>query len=140
MIVLRSPKGWTGPKEVDGKKVEDFWRSHQVPIANARGDAAHRKMLEEWMRGYRPEELFDDDGALMPELEGIARRRRTKRMGATPYANGGLLRRDLALPDWKSLCARRRAPRRDDRARRPASWAPICATSSASMPRRAISV
>ena len=72
MIVLRSPKGWIGPKVVDGKKVEDFWRSHQVPIANARGDAAHRKMLEEWMRGYRPEELFDADGALKPELKESA--------------------------------------------------------------------
>ena len=102
MIVLRSPKGWTGPKEVDGKKVEDFWRSHQVPIANARGNAAHRKMLEEWMRGYRPEELFDADGALKPELRALPPEG-TKRMGATPYANGGLLRRDLALPDWKSF-------------------------------------
>jgi xylulose-5-phosphate/fructose-6-phosphate phosphoketolase len=102
MIVLRSPKGWTGPKEVDGKKVEDFWRSHQVPIANARGDAAHRKMLEEWMRGYRPEELFDAGGALKPELKSLPPKG-TKRMGATPYANGGLLRRDLALPDWKSF-------------------------------------
>jgi xylulose-5-phosphate/fructose-6-phosphate phosphoketolase len=102
MIVLRSPKGWTGPKEVDGKKVEDFWRSHQVPIANARGDAAHRKMLEEWMRGYRPEELFDAGGALKPELKSLPPEG-TKRMGATPYANGGLLRRDLALPDWKSF-------------------------------------
>jgi xylulose-5-phosphate/fructose-6-phosphate phosphoketolase len=102
MIVLRSPKGWTGPKVVDGKKVEDFWRSHQVPIANARGDTAHRKMLEEWMRGYRPEELFDADGALKPELK-VLLPEGTKRMGATPYANGGLLRRDLALPDWKSF-------------------------------------
>ena len=102
MIVLRSPKGWTGPKEVDGKKVEDFWRSHQVPVSNARGDAAHRKILEEWMRSYRPDELFDEDGRLRPELVALAPQGK-KRMGALPHANGGLLRRDLVLPDWKSL-------------------------------------
>ena len=101
MIVLRSPKGWTGPKAVDGLKVEDFWRSHQVPIANARGDSAHREMLEEWMRSYRPEELFDADGAPKPELKSLAPKG-NKRMGATPYANGGLLRRDLVLPDWRA--------------------------------------
>ena len=99
MIVLRSPKGWTGPKEVDGKKVEGFWRSHQVPVSNARGDAGHRKILEDWMRSYRPEELFDANGRLRPELAGLAPRG-NKRMGAIPYANGGLLKRDLVLPDW----------------------------------------
>jgi len=101
MIVLRSPKGWTGPKAVDGLKVEDFWRSHQVPISISRCDAAHREMLEEWMRGYRPEELFDADGAPKPELKSLAPKG-NKRMGATPYANGGLLRRDLVLPDWRA--------------------------------------
>ncbi|MEZ5783686.1 MAG: phosphoketolase family protein [Rhizobiaceae bacterium] len=102
MIILRSPKGWTGPKEVDGKKVEGFWRSHQVPVSNARGDDAHRKILEDWMRSYRAEELFDANGSLMPELKALAPEG-TKRMGATPYANGGLLKRDLVLPDWKSM-------------------------------------
>jgi xylulose-5-phosphate/fructose-6-phosphate phosphoketolase len=102
MIVLRSPKGWTGPKEVDGKKVEDFWRSHQVPVSNARGDAAHRKILEEWMRGYRPDELFDQDGRLRPELAALAPEGE-KRMGALPHANGGVLKRELVLPDWKDL-------------------------------------
>lgn len=101
MIVLRSPKGWTGPKEVDGQKVEDFWRSHQVPVSNARGDAAHRKVLEDWMRSYRPEDLFDVDGRLLPELAALAPRG-DKRMGASPFANGGLLKQDLVLPDWKS--------------------------------------
>ena len=139
MIVLRSPKGWTGPKEVDGKKVEGFWRSHQVPVANARGDAAHRAMLEEWMRSYRPEELFDADGALMPELAALAPAGE-RRMGANPHANGGLLQRELALPDWKRFALDVAAARRRRPARRPASWAPICATSSASTPRRAISV
>ena len=102
MIVLRSPKGWTGPKEVDGKKVEDFWRSHQVPVSNARGDAAHRQILEDWLRSYRPQELFDGDGRLLPELALLAPGG-DKRMGALPHANGGVLKKDLVLPDWKSL-------------------------------------
>ncbi len=101
MIVLRSPKGWTGPKVVDGQKVEGFWRSHQVPVSNARGDAAHRGILEDWMRSYRPQDLFDADGRLLPELAALAPRG-DKRMGASPYANGGLLKQDLVLPDWKS--------------------------------------
>jgi xylulose-5-phosphate/fructose-6-phosphate phosphoketolase len=98
MIVLRSPKGWTGPKIVDGKRVEGFWRAHQVPIANARGDAGHLKLLEEWMRGYDPEDLFDHDGRLKPELAALAPTG-DRRMGANPHANGGLLRRELLLPD-----------------------------------------
>lgn len=102
MIVLRSPKGWTGPKEVDGEKVEDFWRSHQVPVSNARGNAAHRKILEDWMRGYRPEELFDANGRLLPEIAALAPEGK-KRMGALPHANGGLLKQDLRLPDWKKF-------------------------------------
>jgi xylulose-5-phosphate/fructose-6-phosphate phosphoketolase len=101
MIVLRSPKGWTGPKEVDGKKVEGFWRSHQVPVANARGDEAHLRVLEEWMRSYRPEELFDESGRLTPELRALAPSGE-RRMGANPHANGGLLRRDLAMPDHRA--------------------------------------
>ncbi|RWP85794.1 MAG: phosphoketolase family protein [Mesorhizobium sp.] len=102
MIVLRSPKGWTGPREVDGEKVEGFWRSHQVPVSNARGNEGHRKILENWMRSYEPGELFDESGHLLPELAALAPTG-TKRMGASPYANGGLLKRDLVLPDWKSL-------------------------------------
>jgi xylulose-5-phosphate/fructose-6-phosphate phosphoketolase len=98
MIVLRSPKGWTGPKEVDGKKVEDFWRSHQVPVDNARSNQAHRAILEQWMRSYRPEELFDDSGKLRPELAALAPAG-TRRMGANPHANGGVLKRDLRLPE-----------------------------------------
>jgi hypothetical protein len=96
------PEGWTGPKEVDGQKVEDFWRSHQVPVSNGRGDAAHRKILEEWMRGYRPDELFDENGRLRPELTALAPEGE-KRMGALSHANGGVLKRDLLLPDWKEL-------------------------------------
>jgi xylulose-5-phosphate/fructose-6-phosphate phosphoketolase len=99
MIVLRSPKGWTGPKEVDGKKVEGFWRSHQVPISNPRGNAAHLQLLEEWMRSYQPETLFDETGRLRPELQALAPVG-TRRMGANPHANGGVLKRELELPDY----------------------------------------
>ncbi|NRP72463.1 Xylulose-5-phosphate phosphoketolase [Ensifer psoraleae] len=97
MIVLRSPKGWTGPKEVDGKMVENFWRSHQVPVANCREDGNHRKILEDWMRSYAPEELFDENGRLKPELRALAPVG-ARRMGANPHANGGLLRRELKTP------------------------------------------
>ncbi|MCW1752431.1 phosphoketolase family protein [Rhizobium acaciae] len=98
MIVLRSPKGWTGPKEVDGKRVEGFWRAHQVPVSNCREDDSHRKILEDWMRGYDPEDLFGSDGRLKPELRALAPVGE-RRMGANPHANGGLLRRELDVPD-----------------------------------------
>ncbi|MCB1446710.1 MAG: phosphoketolase family protein [Rhizobiaceae bacterium] len=97
MIVLRSPKGWTGPKEVDGRKVEGFWRAHQVPVANCRGDAGHRLILENWMRSYDPEDLFDADGRLKVELRALAPAG-DRRMGANPHANGGILRKPLSLP------------------------------------------
>jgi xylulose-5-phosphate/fructose-6-phosphate phosphoketolase len=100
LIVLRTPKGWTGPSEVDGLPVEDTWRSHQVPIAEARSDAGHRRQLEEWMRSYRPEELFDDDGRPKQELLDLVPAG-ARRMGSNPHANGGLLRRDLDLPDFR---------------------------------------
>ena len=98
MIVLRSPKGWTGPKEVDGKKVEGFWRSHQVPVSNCRENDGHRKILEDWMRSYDPEDLFGADGRLKPELRALAPAGE-RRMGANPHANGGLLRKELDVPD-----------------------------------------
>jgi xylulose-5-phosphate/fructose-6-phosphate phosphoketolase len=100
MIVLRSPKGWTGPDEVDGLKVEGSWRSHQVPFANARGDAAHREVLEQWLRSYRPEELFDPTGAPVPEVRGL-HPAGERRMSANPHANGGALLRDLRMPDFR---------------------------------------
>ncbi len=100
MIILRSPKGWTGPKEVDGKRTEDFWRSHQVPISEARESPEHIKILEQWMKSYRPEELFEENGRFKPELEEIAPAG-TRRMSANPHANGGLLLRDLILPDFR---------------------------------------
>lgn len=102
MIVLRSPKGWTGPKTVDGKRVEGFWRAHQVPVSNARTDEGHRKVLEDWMRSYRPETLFDETGRLRPELAALAPTGR-RRMSANPHANGGLLRRELRCPRWQDF-------------------------------------
>ena len=100
MIVLRTPKGWTGPKVVDGLPVEGTWRSHQVPLADTRANAEHRRQLEEWLRSYRPEELFDAEGALVPELRALAPEG-DRRMSANPHANGGLLLRDLELPDFR---------------------------------------
>ncbi|NUT91963.1 MAG: phosphoketolase family protein, partial [Saccharothrix sp.] len=97
MIVLRSPKGWTGPSEVDGVPVEGTWRSHQVPLAGVRDNPEHLRLLEQWLRSYRPEELFDGHGRPKPELLELSPAG-DKRMGATPHANGGLLLRELRLP------------------------------------------
>jgi len=99
-IVLRTPKGWTGPKEVDGHQVEGTWRAHQVPMAEVRTNPGHLALLESWMRSYRPEELFDSAGALVPELAQLAPRDH-RRMGANPHANGGLLLRELRLPEFR---------------------------------------
>ena len=100
MIVLRSPKGWTGPKYADGKKIEGTFRAHQVPLSSPGTNPEHLKMLEEWMRSYKPEELFDEKGALKKEIAEIAPKG-TKRMGANPNANGGLLLKELKLPDFR---------------------------------------
>ena len=102
MIVLRSPKGWTGPKEVDGLKVEGFWRAHQVPIAHPKDNPTHLALLEAWMRSYAPEELFDQAGQLIPELQALSPKG-DRRMGANPHANGGLLKRELKLPDFRTF-------------------------------------
>ncbi len=99
MIVLRSPKGWTGPKEVDGKQTEGSWRSHQVPFSDMSAKAGHLKLLEDWMKSYKPEELFDETGRLIPELAALAPTG-DRRMGMNPHANGGLLLRDLKMPDF----------------------------------------
>jgi xylulose-5-phosphate/fructose-6-phosphate phosphoketolase len=101
MIVFRSPKGWTGPKEVDGLPVEGTFRSHQVPITDPASNSAHLKQLEEWLKSYRPQELFDDKGKLKPELQELAPSGE-KRMGANPHANGGLLLNDLKMPDFRN--------------------------------------
>jgi xylulose-5-phosphate/fructose-6-phosphate phosphoketolase len=100
MIVMRTPKGWTGPKKVDGEQVEGTWRSHQVPLAETHDNPEHRAQLEEWLRSYRPDELFDADGALRPELRALTPSG-NRRMSANPHANGGLLLRDLDLPDFR---------------------------------------
>ena len=101
MIVLRSPKGWTGPKEIKGHKVEGSWRSHQVPFSDVRDNPANLKVLEDWMRSYKPEELFDANGRLVPELQALAPKG-NRRMSANPHANGGLLRKELKLPDFRN--------------------------------------
>ncbi|MEE9219280.1 MAG: phosphoketolase family protein [Acidobacteriota bacterium] len=100
MIILRTPKGWTGPKEVDGKRTEGSWRSHQVPFAEMATKPSHVKLLEHWMKSYKPEELFDDTGRLIPELAQLAPEG-ARRMGANPHANGGLLLKDLKMPDFR---------------------------------------
>jgi xylulose-5-phosphate/fructose-6-phosphate phosphoketolase len=100
MIILRTPKGWTGPKEVDGLKTEDSWRSHQVPISDLATKPEHVKLLEQWMQSYRPEELFDENGRLLPHLSELAPTG-DKRMGANPHANGGVLLKDLKMPDFR---------------------------------------
>jgi xylulose-5-phosphate/fructose-6-phosphate phosphoketolase len=99
MIVLRTPKGWTGPKVVDGIPIENTFRAHQVPVSEVRSNAAHLQILEEWMRSYRPEELFDEQGALRAEFAKLSPSGK-RRMGSNPQANGGLLRKPLALPDY----------------------------------------
>src|SRR5215471_9354903 len=109
MIVLRSPKGWTGPAEVDGKPVEGTWRAHQVPLAEVRTNPAHLRQLEEWLRSYRPEELFGADGAPRPELLGLVPDG-PLRLGASSHANGGLLLRDLVLPDFRDYAVLVPAP------------------------------
>ena len=100
MIILRSPKGWTGPKEVDGKKTEDYWRSHQVPMSEMAGKPENVKLLEDWMKSYKPEELFNENGTLIPELVELAPKG-DRRMGANPHANGGVLLKDLKMPDFR---------------------------------------
>ena len=111
MIVLRTPKGWTGPKEVDGHRVEGYWRAHQVPLSGMHENPAHLQQLEDWLRSYRPEELFDENGTLVPELRALAPDGE-RRMSASPHANGGLLRRDLRMPDFREYAQALEEPAR----------------------------
>ncbi len=100
MILMRTPKGWTGPKMVDGNPVEGTWRSHQVPLSDLASKPDRVALLEEWMKSYHPEELFDPDGTLKPELAELAPVG-AHRMGASPHANGGILRKELVMPDFQ---------------------------------------
>jgi xylulose-5-phosphate/fructose-6-phosphate phosphoketolase len=109
MIVLRTPKGWTGPKEVDGKPLEGSWRAHQVPIQVHDGTPGRIQELERWLRSYKPEELFDEHGTLIPELQALAPTGE-HRMGANPHANGGLLLRDLRTPDFREYAVKMDKP------------------------------
>jgi xylulose-5-phosphate/fructose-6-phosphate phosphoketolase len=109
MIVLRSPKGWTGPKIVDGKQIEGTFRAHQVPLAQVRSNPDHLQMLEAWMKSYRPEELFDGTGRLVPEIAALAPQGE-RRMSANPHANGGALLKDLSLPDFRDYAVAVSAP------------------------------
>src|SRR5262249_1963442 len=101
MIVLRTPKGWTCPKEIDGRRTEDYWRSHQVPMGEMHENAEHVKILEKWMKSYRQDELFDANGKLQPELSALAPKGE-RRMSANKPANGGLVLKDLRMPDFQT--------------------------------------
>ena len=100
MVILRSPKGWTAPRQIDGHYLEGFWRSHQIPISDIGSNPAHLKLLEEWLLSYRPGELFDEAGSLITELKALAPKG-PRRMSANPAANGGLLRKPLDMPDFR---------------------------------------
>jgi xylulose-5-phosphate/fructose-6-phosphate phosphoketolase len=113
MIVLRTPKGWTGPKTVDGQAIEGTFRAHQVPLAEVRSNPAHLQQLEDWMRSYRPEELFDGSGRLRAELAALAPHAK-RRMGANPHANGGLLLRDLRMPEFRDYAVPVASPGQSD--------------------------
>ncbi len=109
MIILRSPKGWTCPSEIDGHKMEGFWRSHQVPMADVATNESHLQILEDWMRSYQPEDLFDENGRLIPELRDLAPQG-DRRMSANPIANGGTVRKALRIPDFRDYAVDVRCP------------------------------
>ena len=135
MIVLRTPKGWTGPKMVDGLPAEGSFRSHQVPLSNLATNPEHLAELETWMRSYGPDELFDEGGALRPELAAMAPQG-VRRMGANPHANGGLLLRDLILPDFRAYAVDVPKPARTSSEATRCARTPSTATSGSSGPTR----
>jgi xylulose-5-phosphate/fructose-6-phosphate phosphoketolase len=109
VIILRSPKGWTAPREVDGHYLEGFWRAHQIPLTDIATNPSHLKVLETWMRSYKPDELFDKEGRLIPELKALAPKG-NRRMSANPVANGGLLRKPLEMPDFRKFAVEVKNP------------------------------
>ena len=109
MIVLRSPKGWTAPRQVDDHYLEGFWRAHQVPITDIATNPKHLKVLESWMSSYKPDELFDSEGRFLPELKALAPTG-NRRMSANPIANGGLVRKSLDMPDFRSSAVEMKKP------------------------------
>jgi xylulose-5-phosphate/fructose-6-phosphate phosphoketolase len=109
MIILRSPKGWTAPRKVDGKLLEGYWRAHQIPIPDVASNPAHLKILEDWMRSYKPEEVFDKEGKLIDELAELAPVGQA-RMSANPVGNGGLLRKALDIPDFRQYALQKIEP------------------------------
>jgi xylulose-5-phosphate/fructose-6-phosphate phosphoketolase len=109
MVILRSPKGWTAPRQVDGHYLEGFWRAHQIPLTDIATNPNHLKLLETWMRSYKPEELFDETGRLIPELRALAPKG-PRRMSANPIANGGLLRKPLDMPDFRKSAVEVKKP------------------------------
>ncbi len=109
MIILRSPKGWTGPKESEGNKIEGYWRSHQVPLSGVHGNATQLEALERWLKSYRPQELFDEAGKPVKELKKLLPKG-TRRMGSNPHSNGGLVKRNLRLPDFRDYAAQVKQP------------------------------
>jgi xylulose-5-phosphate/fructose-6-phosphate phosphoketolase len=109
VVILRSPKGWTAPREVDGHYLEGFWRAHQIPLTDVATNPGHLKLLETWMHNYKPEELFDEQGRLIPELKALAPKG-ARRMSANPVANGGLLRRPLDMPDFRNVAVQVKKP------------------------------
>ena len=128
MIVLRSPKGWTGPKVVDGQQIEGTFRAHQVPLLVDAGIPAMSSSWTAWMRSYKPDELFDKAGRLLPDLAALAPQGQ-RRMGANPHTNGGVLLRDLRMPDYPRHAVAVASPGAVE-PRTPACWALSCATSS----------
>ena len=118
MIVMRTPKGWTCPKEIDGKRTEGYWRAHQVPMGEMHDNPEHVRILETWMKSYRPEELFDPTGRFRTELAALAPSG-TRRMSANPHTNGGVLLRDLRLPDFRAYAVETPRTRSCDGPRRP---------------------
>ena len=109
MIILRTPKGWTCPKEIDGHKLEGSWRAHQMPILDPKTNPAHLKLVEKWMRSYKPEELFDETGKLIAELRAMAPVGQ-RRITANPHANGGVLRKPMELPDFRDYAVKVKKP------------------------------